>query len=211
MAKADTMIRGRVGNMIFYEVNGETRVRAAPMEYRDANSTEQQMVRRRLVVAVRFYQSLKETRLRAIWQVAARGKASNGYTCFLRENIHVFNERTIGDPSRLKLAEGCLPGMCNLRVAGWTGNRVTLAWENSLSVLAAHAENRLRVILLTERRMYSPVWLEGVEASRGDGKVEIVLGENLQGMIHLYCFFEDGRNGVFSPSAYVGFDWGGGL
>ena len=71
------MMRGKVGNLIFYEVNGTTRVRSVPLEYRDANTESQRQTRRRLVVAVRFYQHLKETLLWRVWREAARGAAAS--------------------------------------------------------------------------------------------------------------------------------------
>ena len=41
MATTKQMMRGKVGNLIFYEVNGTTRVRSVPLEYRDANTESQ--------------------------------------------------------------------------------------------------------------------------------------------------------------------------
>ena len=84
MAKTDHLIRGRVGNLVFYSVRGETRVRSLPLVKRTLRSPEQEMNRRRLIVAVRFYQRLKTLRLRDVWREATRETVINGYNLFLK-------------------------------------------------------------------------------------------------------------------------------
>ena len=203
MAKTKELINGKVGNMIFYRVNGETRVRSVPTEYRDANTPEQQQVRLRLVAVVRFYQNLKDTRLREVWRVAAKGQAASGYTLFLKTNISVFNAETITDPSRLRLAEGRLPGMNDLREKERDGSRIVLAWQNSLNLISANSADRLRVVALFEGRLFSPVWLADVDARRRDREASVDLGDFGKGGAHLYCFFESPDGGCFSPSVYL--------
>ena len=200
MAKTKELINGKVGNMIFYRVNGETRVRSVPTEYHDANTPEQQQVRLRLVAVVRFYQNLKDTWLREVWRVAAKGQAASGYTLFLKRNISVFNAETIADPLRLRLAEGCLPGMNDLREKERDGSRIVLAWQNSLDFASEDSADRLRVVALFEGRLFSPVWLSGVDARRRDREASVDLGDFGKGGAHLYCFFESPDGGSFSPS-----------
>ena len=203
MAKTKELINGKVGNMIFYRVNGETRVRSVPTEYRDANTPEQQQVRLRLVAVIRFYQNLKDTRLREVWRVAAKGQAASGYTLFLRTNISVFNAEAVADPSRLRLAEGRLPGMNDLREKERDGSRIVLAWQNSLDFASEDSADRLRVVALFEGRLFSPVWLPGVDARRRDREASVDLGDFGKGGAHLYCFFESPDGGSFSPSVYL--------
>lgn len=54
-------LQGKYGNLITYDVKGQTRVRSTPLEYHDANTEAQQKSRRRLTIIVRFYSHLKET------------------------------------------------------------------------------------------------------------------------------------------------------
>ena len=188
--------------MIFYKVNGETRVRSVPMEYRDANSPQQQQVRRRLVVAVRFYQHLKDTRLCEVWRRAAKKRSSSGYTWFLKTNISVFDMETMADPSRLRMADGRLPGMNGLGLEGREGARLSLTWQNSLHRIPLNSADRLRVVALFEGRLFSPVWIEGVNARRCDRSAVVDLGRAGTGA-HLYCFFESPEGRDFSPSCYL--------
>ena len=202
MATTKQMMRGKVGNLIFYEVNGTTRVRSVPLEYRDANTESQRQTRRRLVVAVRFYQHLKETLLWRVWREAARGEAASGYALFLKRNVHVFNDRTLEDTERLVVSEGKLPAMNGLRLIGREGGIVRLAWDNSLDAVRVHSADRLRVVALFEGRLFSPVWIEGVNARRCDRSAVVDLGRAGTGA-HLYCFFESPEGRDFSPSCYL--------
>ena len=79
MAKSEIMIRGRIGNMIFYRVKGVTRIRSVPLSTGKPDSSKCRSARLRLIAAVRFYQRLQDTRLRDIWRMAAKDTAMNGF------------------------------------------------------------------------------------------------------------------------------------
>lgn len=203
MAKVDGVIQGRVGNMIFYQVNGVTRVRTAPPKIRDPNTPKQQANRNRFIVALRFYQRMKDTFLPIVWQLGAKGMAMSGYNLFMRLNISVFNERTIFDPAHLVLTLGSLPRMNKLMVKERQGNCVTLEWENSLNVEGAHTNDHLQVVALFEGRMYTPVWLKEVRAHRCEQVVQVDLGKDWKRTVHLYCFFASPDGSAYSASSYI--------
>ena len=188
MAKTENLLQGRLGNLIFYKVKGVTRIRSVPLMVHNPETPAQQAVRKRLIAAVQFYRRLKDTPLKAVWQVAARDTPVNGYNLFLKRNIHAFNDRTLGMPSALSMTCGSLPRMNDLRMAG-RSDRTAGDW--------------LEVVALFERRMYSPVWLKEVQACRGDKKAEIDLEQESFHQVHLYCFFRSPDGGAFSDSAYV--------
>ena len=164
MAKTENLLQGRLGNLIFYKVKGVTRIRSVPLMVHNPETPAQQAVRKRLIAAVQFYRRLKDTPLKAVWQVAARDTPVNGYNLFLKRNIHAFNDRTLGMPSALSMTCGSLPRMNDLRMAGRSDRTVTLAWNNSLEAEDRTAGDWLQVVALFERRMYSPVWLKEVQA-----------------------------------------------
>ena len=72
MAKSEIMIRGRIGNMIFYRVKGVTRIRSVPLSTGKPDSSKCRSARLRLIAAVRFYQRLQDSRFRDIWRMAAK-------------------------------------------------------------------------------------------------------------------------------------------
>nr|WP_306447818.1 DUF6266 family protein [Odoribacter splanchnicus] len=203
MAKTENLLQGRLGNLIFYKVKGVTRIRSVPLMVHNPETPAQQAVRKRLIAAVQFYRRLKDTPLKAVWQVAARDTPVNGYNLFLKRNIHAFNDRTLGMPSALSMTCGSLPRMNDLRMAGRSDRTVTLAWNNSLEAEDRTAGDWLQVVALFERRMYSLVWLKEVQACRGDKKAEIDLEQESFHQVHLYCFFRSPDGGAFSDSAYV--------
>lgn len=203
MAKTENLLQGRLGNLIFYKVKGVTRIRSVPLMVRNPKTLAQQSVRKRLIAAVQFYRRLKDTPLKVVWQLAARDMPINGYNLFLKRNIHAFNDCTLVTPSALSMTCGRLPRMNDLRVAGRSDRTVTLAWNNSLEMEGRPAADRLQVVALFDRRMYSPVWLKGVQACRGDRKAVIDLEQENIHQAHLYCFFCLPDGSAFSASAYV--------
>ena len=54
MAKTEQEIRGKVGNMVFYKMGSETRVRSTASDFQDADSEGQRSGRSRLRVATLF-------------------------------------------------------------------------------------------------------------------------------------------------------------
>ena len=186
MARTEQVIRGRLGNAVFYRVNGRTYVRSLPLKYRDARTPIQQFNRQRLMVAVRFYQRMKDTFLRGVWQVAARRTSRNGYCLFLKVNMQAFDSKTLYDPGNLVMSLGSLPRLNASSVSVLADNRVMVEWKHWSDKDMAHADDRLCVVVLFEGRLYSPKVLEGVTACRGDRSVTVDLGKGWRCRAHLY-------------------------
>ena len=55
MAKSENVIRGRIGNIIFYRVRGVTRIRSVPLSAVRPDALKCRTARLRLIAAVRFY------------------------------------------------------------------------------------------------------------------------------------------------------------
>ena len=203
MAKTDQVLQGRMGNAVFYRVNGKTYVRSVPSTYRDARTAAQQSNRMRLVVAGRFYQRLQGTFLREVWRLAARHFSMNGCNLFMKMNLQVFNSRTLYDPSHLMMSHGTLPRLNHPAVTLLADNRVCLTWDYWRRREVAHADDRLCVVALFEGRMYSPVLFEGLTVNRRDYSVTLDLGEGWNRRAHLYCFFASPDGQAYSPSDYL--------
>ena len=194
MAKSENVIRGRIGNMIFYRVRGVTRIRSVPLSAVRPDALKCRTARLRLIAAVRFYQRLQDTRLRDIWRMAAKDTAMN---------IHMFNERTLFDPARLLLVSGTLPPMNCLELAEQTGRRIVLTWKNSLEPAGVRATDRVGVVALCEGKMYSPLWLDKAVSYRQEQRVAVELEGLPVGTVHLYCFFVSADGTAYSPGSYL--------
>ena len=91
-------------------------------------------VRARFLVAIRFYQKLKETSLRRILKVSAQGNSFNGYTFYLEKNMKVFcADGRIGDFSQLQFSAGKRQRAFHLRGQIDLEGRVLLQWENRIA------------------------------------------------------------------------------
>ena len=110
-------LQGKYGNLITYDVKGQTRVRSTPLEYHDANTEAQQKSRRRLTIIVRFYSHLKETPIIEIWRVAAIPTPYDRYSLFRKLNMNVFlpNSRRTS-PSTQHASRNRPGGSCHTHV-----------------------------------------------------------------------------------------------
>ena len=207
MAKTEQEIRGKVGNMVFYKVGNEIRVRSTANDFQDADSEGQRSGRSRLRVATLFYQRLTKTISRRIWKLAATGTSQNGFNLFMKKNMMVFTPcGNVGDFSRLCLTAGVLQQVNHLEVAEDNGKQVTLTWKVGIDSPSAGDDDRLRVIVLLNDRCFSPFIVEGVDARRKDGRMTFRLERTRGQAAHLYCFFSGKGGMTYSSSQYVRVD-----
>ena len=195
--------KGRLGNTIFYKNGKQAFVRSTPEKYRDANTPLQQIYRKRLTVAVRFYQQLAETTLREVWRQEGRRLKTNGYALFMRENINAFTpEGKIGDFSLLHLGAGNLVEANLMRATLKEDNEVLIEWENPTSLPQNRLSDRLVVVILYSHRSFSPVVLNELLTKREDEKVSFRLHRHPGVKAHLYCFFASRDEQHFSNDKY---------
>ena len=207
MAKTEQEIRGKVGNMVFYKMGSETRVRSTASDFQDADSEGQRSGRSRLRVATLFYQRLTKVISREIWKLAAAGTSQNGFNLFMKKNMMVFTPcGNVGDFSRLCLTAGVLQQVNHLEVTADDAGWVTLTWEVGINSPSAGDEDRLRVIVLLSDRCFSPFVVEGVDARRKDGRMTFRLERTRGQAAHLYCFFSGKGGMTYSSSQYVRVD-----
>lgn len=197
-------MKGKVGNTIFFERNGKMFAKRAPTNVRDANTPRQQAIRSRFRVAVRFYQRLKETPLREILNVSAKGIASSGYCLFMKMNLRAFGvDGKIDDFSQIQLAAGKREGVHQLMAEVDAEDRVTLRWNDWGYGRFAGADDQLMVVVIYSNRSFAPVLLDGVSATRADEVATFSLSRKRGVQAHLYCFFTAREAYAFSNSQYV--------
>lgn len=197
-------LRGRLGNVVFCELNGVPYARRAPEVVNNPNTPKQQAVRSRLRVAVRFFQKLKDTPLKDILDVSAKGICSSGYTLFMKKNLKAFQANgQVGDFSQLHFAAGKRQQGYNLTGSIDERGMVTLNWENGVRVDSAEKKDRLMVVALYSDRAFTPILLENVEALREEREAIFRL-VRLKGVkVHCYCFFVSPDGEKFSDSQYI--------
>ena len=82
--KNDFGLNGKLGDVIIYQIGNKSYARRT-FRANNPKTMKQQEVRARFLVAIRFYQKLKETSLRRILKVSAQGNSFNGYTFYLEK------------------------------------------------------------------------------------------------------------------------------
>lgn len=195
----DFGISGKLGNIVFYKIGDKTFARIQGV-VNNPKTEKQQTVRSRFLLAIRFYQKLKETKMKDVLAISARGVSSNGYTFFMQKNLKVFRtDGSIGDFSQLQLSRGIRQRGYLLKGRIDEEGDVLLRWKNNSKT---EDDDRLMVVVLHADRSFSPVVYE-CAGLRRDGmasfRVEAWKGE----VLHLYCFFVAPGGELVSTSQYV--------
>ena len=165
---------------------------------------KQQEVRARFLVAIRFYQKLKETSLRRILKISARGNSFNGYTFYLEKNMKVFcADGRIGDFSQLQFSAGKRQRVFHLRGQIDLEGRVLLQWEKVGGRGFVEDDDRLMVVVLHEGRAFCPRVLENTGGVRKDGMASFRIDGWKGETLHLYCLFISPDEKQLSMSQYV--------
>lgn len=176
--------------MIIYQIGNKSYARRT-FRANNPKTMKQQEVRARFLVAIRFYQKLKETSLRRILKVSAQGNSFNGYTFYLEKNMKVFcADGRIGDFSQLQFSAGKRQRVFHLRGGIGPEGRVLLQWEKVGGRGFVEDDDRLMVVVLHEGRAFCPRVLENIGGVRKDGVASFTIdgwkGETLLCIVSLF-------------------------
>ena len=101
------VVSGKIGNVVFVNMNGKSYVRAAPQRKKDSWSADQLLYRQRISRVSALWRALKSEQLSQIWNRAA--EQMNGYAWFLKLNMPALEmDGTLIDAKRMKVADGKL-------------------------------------------------------------------------------------------------------
>lgn len=194
---------GKVDGMIIYNVGKKTYARKKPEHVHDPKTEKQMRQRAKFPAIQAFYQSVKMSVLKDVFDVAAREEEKrSGYHLFMHLNIRAFDKDNFIDYSLLHLSSGCQQLAYSLELVGVQGNRVEFSWSDNTASLTAQASDRLMVATVFDEDPYRAVVLDDVNAVRGDCWASVALpGEGWKNA-HLYCFFGTEDRKRFSASKY---------
>ena len=71
------LVSGKIGNLVFFQLNGKSYVRAAPVRKRESWTQEQLLYRQRISQASGLWRALRSEQMSKIWNGAA--EQMNGY------------------------------------------------------------------------------------------------------------------------------------
>lgn len=199
-------LNGRLGNIILYTVAGETRMRSASTRYRDRKSDEQLQQRQKFIRAGKLYHELGHP-IYLIWKRHAKGSTLNGYTLFIQHNVKNFtNQGKIADLSKLEVSCGALSLPILFELLDCRDNCVTFSWSNAAGMLAARESDLLQVACYQptreKGRLVFPLTIPATKRQDELCHCPVVLPAGSR--FHLYAYFKDRDEEIYSPSNYTG-------
>lgn len=207
-------LKGKVGNIILYTVDGEVRVRSQPFSYKDKRSPAQLGVRNRFKGALYLYKHLGSF-FKNVWKIHSTTVQGNGYTLFMSHNIPAFGtDGEIEDFSKILLTTGTRQQVVGLKMTCPAPGEVELHWTDNSGMSTAKKNDRLRVacIRIDREHISRPAsvarggnlkieLIKGIKATRQDGVCRFTFcGQDAYP--HIYCFFAAEDDEAFSPSQH---------
>ena len=167
--------RGKMGNLIYYTVNGKTYVRRArkrPGRQGKPRTEKQKALSGRFRLVQKVYSFYMQTVSADIWRIAARSWA--GYLV--------------------------RPG--GLLVEGVGGGRFRATWTDERELARTAASDRLKVGVFYPSTPTGLYWAEEMSGTRGDGCGEFRLDTQSDTEAHVYLFFAREDGGAYTPSMH---------
>ena len=194
---------GKMGNVVFYNVDGKTYFRQCAENPSNPMSPKQLLQRNRLLCVQTLFQSVKKCVLKDVLNLAADlEKRRSGYHLFLKLNLNAFGANEYIDYSLLTFARGILQLPYNFRLAGSGNGQAEVAWSNDREQKTAKYTDRLLVAVVYPDEPFRVMMLPCGDVVRGDEHAVIPLDERGEGAIQLYCFFADSDLQSFSDNRY---------
>lgn len=202
------LMKGRMGNLIYYVRNGKQCVRrvAIPGKKRkweeDGRTLKQKTVTGRFAVVQAFYSKYCEWITPEIWRLAAREEGRMAPNLFNAVNSHYFSgEGKLVDFEKFRFTQGSLVLPRKMRI-GKNGLRYRVSWEEERDWQTAAPSDRLCVGVLYADYPLAPRLAGETTGMRGDLCGEFQLDEAMGKEAHVYCFFVREDETAFSESCY---------
>lgn len=200
-------MRGKLGNLVVYEVNGQKRLRTKPQEYNDRKSPEQLAHRSKVRGIAALYKRL-DAPLRFYWKELTQGTTMNGYNLFLSMNIHNLNEEgKIKDMSRLCLCKGGQSLPCQARAFWREDGMVEITWDSAAPIANERFDYMEVVTCLHQEGQADEITTIPIydsERQKGSYLWDISKKVEIKGSLYLYGIFKDRVTGEVSDSFFLG-------
>ena len=198
-------LRGKIGNVIFYRVGEEVRIRSRNSRYRDAKTPEQQAQRSRVKGVAALYNGLS-SQLLVYWKEQAVGTNLTGYNLFMRSNIHnVGPDGNLLNPQDLLVVQGNLPQPSWVKAELTSWGIMQLAWDTDTPEYK-NSEDRLCIVVYAPQKEEAPririVESTAIERKTGTFDWSIFCDEN--GPLYFYGFFKSKLTNDISTGFYLG-------
>jgi hypothetical protein len=196
-------ISGKVGPVVYYEMNGKAYVRAAMMpRAKESWSTQQNGVRQKVSRLAALWRQLSKNPLRQIWEQAAVGMSA--YNLFLKTNLPAFKGTAVqADLEFLHLSTGQLPLPHHLNAQMLDGNTSLwqVSWNDDSGYMIAQLGDELMAIFAHDGKFTNP---EPTGLSRTDQSGQVQVPEKVTNLQGMYLFFVSADKNTYSPDQFFG-------
>lgn len=143
-------VSGKVGNVVFFQLNDETYVRGIPKRENDSWTPAQQSHRQRISQVSLLWLKIKYSQIPDIWN---RGdQKMNGYALFVKTNIPAYaTDGSLVDARMLQLSTGRLPLPQEFTAQRTNSDEpmIAVSWQNKTQPKGERLEDELMVISST--------------------------------------------------------------
>ncbi len=203
------MFKGKMGNMIYYTMNGRTFARRAsiPGKERKPQTEKQRGISKRFGMVQKLYSFYMEKISPDIWRLAAKALGKRAHNLFYSENCGCFNgEGAMVAPEMFRFSAGelLLPRDIKVEATGEGNFRVT--WTEERELVTAASADELRVGVIYDSTLLGLTWANTMEGRRGEGAGTFSLDTDKETGAHVYLFFARADGSAYSPSWHVHVD-----
>lgn len=194
-------VSGKMRNMVFYQMNGKSYVRSAPITNEDTWNEEQRMRRKRIVKVSELWRALKTDQFSLIWNTAAQ--QMNGYAWFVKANMPALEmDGTLIDARLLKLSDGklAIDPMLSANVIEEAPATIKVNWQNDPHIKGERLKDELMVISYDGEK-FSAITSTGLKRKDLQGTFPMPARPAAPGYIYLFFTSDDKKS--FSESVGV--------
>lgn len=202
------LLSGKVGNMIYYVMNGKQYVRRVGIPGKERKTTKENMTSRqksnltRFGGVQRYYAYFRKHIGEAIWKTAGASLNARAINLFHKTNGHCFDDKgRLVDLTTFQFSHGELLLPRNIAVER-DGDLFRVTWEEERHERNAAPTDRLCVGLVYDLYPDSPHLALEVSGTRGDLRGEFRPDKDYDCPLHVYCFWAREDGSAFSESIH---------
>ena len=197
-------VSGRMGEIIYYNVDGKTYTRKMPAATRAGSTPDKMLQHARMEAVVTLYRSVKATLLETAWRMAAKQeKTRTGYHLFVKRNINAYTDGyQVGDFGLLTLSAGRLPIPYRWRQEAAEAGQLVSHWDTVMPLAGGNETDRLMAAVIYDDEPFRVEIIRETGYTRADGSATIPLTSTTAREAHVYCFFVNREEDAFSRDVY---------
>ena len=193
----ESMLSGKLGNLVFVQRQGKTYVRRAPQRKKDSATPGMLRNQQRFAQIMKFCGLFKTTVIPRVWKLAAEG--SSGIRLFQKTNSPAFSaDGTLTDVKQIKLSTGklTLPEGFTVKRKSAGSPVIEVSWQKDKVLGGLHLKDELLAVS-TGNGAYSDVIDTGITRGSLGGTIELPAEPANATHLHLFFGSNDGKN--YSP------------